>query len=109
MLIIAYKNIWRNKRRTLITAASVFFAVFFVIIMRGFQLGVWVNLVDGVLHSYSGYIQVHAKGYWDNRSFDYSMSEKEISTWNFTKNTKPTLAWCLPTSSYLLPETLAKD
>ncbi len=54
--------------------ASVFFAVFFSILMRGFNLGVWLNLIDGVLHSYTGYVQVHDKGYWDNKTFDYSMA-----------------------------------
>lgn len=80
---LSWKNIWRNKKRTLITAASIMFAVIFSIVMRGFQLGVWDKLVDGILHSYSGYIQIHAKGYWDNRSFDYTLQEGEISMQNF--------------------------
>jgi ABC-type lipoprotein release transport system permease subunit len=83
LFTVAWKNIWRNKRRTLITAASIMFAVMFSVVMRGFQLGVWDHLVDGVLHSYSGYIQIHSKGYWDNRSFDYSMPENEITIKNF--------------------------
>jgi putative ABC transport system permease protein len=96
---MSWRNIWRNKRRTLITAASIFFAVFFSIMMRGFQMGVWLNLVDGVLRSYSGYIQIHAKGYWDNRTFDYSMSdsillEKKIPDTTLIKAFIPRLESC---------------
>jgi putative ABC transport system permease protein len=74
MIKLAWRNLWRNKRRTLITAASVFFAVFFSIIMWGFKHGAWMHLIDSVLHSYTGYVQVHQKGYWDNKTFDYSMA-----------------------------------
>ena len=96
MFIIPWRNIWRNKRRTLITAASIFFAVFFSIIMRGFQMGVWLNLVDGVLRSYSGYVQIHAKGYWDNKTFDYTLSEdiskeKRITDTSLVKSFIPRL------------------
>ena len=71
---LAWRNLWRNKRRTLITAASVFFAVFLAILMRGFKHGQWVYLIDSVLHSYTGYVQIHEKDYWDNKTFDYSMA-----------------------------------
>ncbi len=74
MFKLAWRNLWRNRRRTFITMASVFFAVFFSVLMRGFNLGVWLNLINGVLHSYSGYVQIHQKGYWDNKTFDYSMA-----------------------------------
>lgn len=72
-LKIGWRNIWRNKRRTLITTASVFFAVFLAITMRGFHEGMWNTLLENVLHSYSGYLQVHAKGYWNDRTLDYGM------------------------------------
>jgi putative ABC transport system permease protein len=71
-LTIAWRNIWRNKRRTLITLASVFFAVFFSVSMRGFHLGMWTSLLENVLHSYTGYIQVHATGYWNNKTLEYT-------------------------------------
>jgi len=67
--------------------ASVFFAVFLAIIMRGFKHGVWVNLIDNVLHSYTGYVQLHSKGYWDNRTFDYTMSAED-SVFSAIKNDK---------------------
>jgi len=76
-LKLAWRNLWRNKRRTLITMASVFFAVFLAILMRGFKHGVWIHLIDNVLHSYTGYVQIHNKGYWDNRTFDYTMAAND--------------------------------
>lgn len=66
-LKLAWRNIWRNKRRTLITAASIFFAIFFALIMRAFQVGSYDHMIDNVLGTYSGYIQVHQKGYWDDK------------------------------------------
>jgi len=67
---IAWRNLWRNKRRTLITAASVFFAIWFALIMRAFQLGSYDLMVNNIVHAYSGYFQVHSKGYWDDQILD---------------------------------------
>lgn len=72
-LKLAWRNIWRNKRRTLITAASIFFAIFFALIMRGFQLGSYSNMIDNAVKLYSGHIQVHAEGYSDNRSINNTL------------------------------------
>jgi ABC-type lipoprotein release transport system permease subunit len=85
MLTLAWRNLWRNKRRTLITAASIFFAVFLSIIMRGFHMGAWNNLIDSVLHSYSGYVQIHSKDYWDNKTLDYTFEYNEDSFKTLTR------------------------
>jgi ABC-type lipoprotein release transport system permease subunit len=70
---LAWRNIWRNKRRTIITAASIFFAIFFALIMRGFQLGSYSNMINNAVKLYSGHIQVHASGYSDNRSINNTL------------------------------------
>jgi putative ABC transport system permease protein len=84
MVKLAWRNLWRNKRRTMITAASVFFAVFFSVLMRGFHSGSWTYLIDNVLHSYTGYIQIHTKGFWENKSFEYSIAAND-SLFNKTR------------------------
>lgn len=71
---LAWRNIWRNKRRTLITAASVAFAVFYAILMRSMQLGVYDRAIINTVESFAGYYQVHAKGYWDDQGLDNSFT-----------------------------------
>ncbi len=70
ILKIAWRNIWRNKRRTLITIASIMFALFFAIIMRGFQVGSYAKMKENAIKSYSGYIQIQKKGYWDDKNIN---------------------------------------
>ncbi len=69
---LAWKNLWRNRRRTLITAASVFFAVFFALVMRSFQLGAYDRLFKNVIESYSGYLQLQHEDYFDDPNIDNS-------------------------------------
>ncbi|MCX2739814.1 ABC transporter permease [Pontibacter anaerobius] len=71
-LLLAWRNIWRNRRRTLITLASVAFAVFFSSLMQSMQTAAWGNLIDNAVRFYTGYIQIHHQGYWDDRTLDNS-------------------------------------
>ncbi len=64
---LIWRNLWRNKRRTLITATSVVFAVFLAIVMKSLQDGAFSHLLDGIVRSYSGHLQVHKNGYWMSR------------------------------------------
>ncbi len=72
-LKLAWRNLWRNKKRTLIAASSVFFAVLLALVMRSMQKGSYDFMIDSSVRFSTGYIQVHAKGYWDKRSLDKSM------------------------------------
>jgi ABC-type lipoprotein release transport system permease subunit len=62
---LIWRNLWRNKRRTLITSSSVVFAVVLAITMKSLQDGAFGHLIDGIVGAYSGYLQVHRQGYWD--------------------------------------------
>ena len=70
LLKLAWKNIWRNKYRTGITVTSIFFAVILSVVTSSLQDGVFDNLIRNVVSFYSGYVQVHKKGYWDERILD---------------------------------------
>lgn len=72
-LRLAWRNLWRNKKRTIIAASSVFFAVLLALVMRSMQKGSYDFMIDSSVRFSTGYIQVHGKGYWDKRSLDKSM------------------------------------
>ena len=67
---LAWRNLWRNKRRTLITVASIFFGVLLSAYMTSMQEGSYGKMVEIVVKFYSGYMQVHHEDYWENKSIN---------------------------------------
>lgn len=74
LIKIAWRNLWRSRRRTLITLASVLMAVALAIAIRALQFGVYGNMISNAVRFSTGYVQVHAKGYWDDQSINNSFS-----------------------------------
>ena len=71
-LRLAWRNLWRNKRRTLITTFSVMLAVLLSSITRSMQLGSYDNMIKNTAGTFSGYIQIHAQGYWNDQTLNNS-------------------------------------
>lgn len=69
---LAWKNLWRNRNRTLITMAAIFFAVLLSILTSSLKAGIFDNLVKNLVSYYVGYIQVHKNGYWEEQLLDNS-------------------------------------
>ncbi len=93
ILKLAWRNIWRNKKRSIITATSILIAVFLSLLMRSMQLGMYKHMIDNVVGSYTGYIQIHNKGYWDERSIDnaVTINDSLINKINAVKGVKEVL------------------
>ena len=87
---IARRNLWRNRRRTIITASSIFFAVFFAIFMRSFQLGTYGYMIEQSIESYTGYLQIQNPEYYDDPSIDnsFSFDNKILETIKSHENVK---------------------
>jgi putative ABC transport system permease protein len=89
---LAWRNMWRSRRRTLITISSIFFAVIFAILMRVMMVGIFDRMISDTVSMSCGYIQIHHTGYWDNKSVDSTFeenpklatilnNEKDITSW----------------------------
>ena len=72
LIQLAWKNLWRNRSRTAITIAAIFFAVLLSVLTSSLKNGIFDNLINNVVSFYSGYIQVHKKGYWEDQLLDNS-------------------------------------
>ena len=94
-LKLAWRNLWRNKRRTLITTASIFFGVILSAFMSSMQEGSYAQYIKTIVNFYSGYLQVHMKGYWSekviNNSLEYSAIKPELTMVKGITTTTPRL------------------
>ena len=72
LLKLAWRNLWRNKRRTIITICAVVFAAMLAIAMRGIQIGTYEANIKHAVSLFSGYLQVQKDGYLDNPSLQKS-------------------------------------
>lgn len=81
-LKLAWRNIWRNKRRTVITILAIVFATTLTIIMRGIQLGSYDYFIKTIAGDYSGFVQIQREGYKDDpslrKTFLYTDDIKDI-------------------------------
>ncbi|MEO1651906.1 MAG: ABC transporter permease, partial [Bacteroidota bacterium] len=82
---IAWRNIWRNKRRTLITISSITVAVALAIFMRSQQEGSYENMIENTAGSFIGYLQIHQKGYWEEQNLDNTFEEDSLLEQTLTK------------------------
>ncbi|MFA0440382.1 ABC transporter substrate-binding protein [Vibrio sp. 10N.286.49.C2] len=75
MLIkLAWRNLWRQKRRTILTASALALALVLSLLTRSFQEGSYNTNIDNTARFYTGLIQLQATGYADNPSIDDLLS-----------------------------------
>ncbi|MEP1093598.1 MAG: FtsX-like permease family protein [Cyclobacteriaceae bacterium] len=74
---MAWRNLWRNKKRTFITSASVVFAVLLAILLNSLKEGILVKMQENIVSFYTGAIQVHQNGYWDDQTIDNTFQNNQ--------------------------------
>lgn len=73
LFTLAWRNLWRNKRRTLITVASVFFAIFLAIIGNSMEQGAYERMIQNLVKFSTGYIQIQDVLFEEEPSIDHTM------------------------------------
>lgn len=67
-LKMAWRNVWRNRRRSVLTMAAIAFACTLLIFMLSFQFGTYETMINSAVRIHTGYFQVQAAGYHDDPS-----------------------------------------
>lgn len=66
-LKMAWRNIWRNTRRTLLTIAAISFASLILVFMLSFQFGCYETMINTSVKISTGHLQVVARGYLEDK------------------------------------------
>lgn len=64
---LAWKNVWRNRRRTIITLTAVAFSIMLVQALHNLSFGVYAGMVDSGVRAGTGHIAVYRNNYLESR------------------------------------------
>jgi len=72
---MAWRNIWRNPRRSILTILAIAFASLLLVFMLSWQFGSYDTMINSSVKIHTGHVQVQAKGYQDKRAMRLVVSD----------------------------------
>lgn len=80
IVAIAWRNLWRNRRRTWLTAGGIGFAVWMLVLSLSMQDGSFETMIDNGSRLLLGHVQIQHPDYSDDPRIEYtvSLTEAEI-------------------------------
>lgn len=73
----AWRNVWRNPKRTIVILAAILIGVWSMIVLSAFAQGVLQSSIQNGISTLTGHIQIHHKDYRDDPVVDHSISNPE--------------------------------
>ena len=92
-LIMAWRNIWRNPRRTAVILAAVIIGVWSMIFLGALMRGIAVGMVKNGIATLTGHIQIHHKGYRDDPAVENSMFNHQVIEKALSESLPPGAHW----------------
>ncbi len=71
---IAWRNLWRNRRRTWLTSGGIAFAVFLMVAARSMQVGAFEAMTDNTTAMLTGHAQIQHPAYLDDPALRHTIS-----------------------------------
>jgi ABC-type lipoprotein release transport system permease subunit len=65
---MAWRNIWRNPRRTILTICAIAFASLLLVFMLSFQFGSYETMINTSVKIQTGHLQIQALGYQEKKN-----------------------------------------
>ncbi len=66
-LRLAWRNLWRNRRRTLITLSAIAFSIMLLQMSHNLSFGVYEQMVDSGVRAGAGHMAIYRNGYLNSR------------------------------------------
>ncbi|MGB5718661.1 MAG: ABC transporter permease [Gammaproteobacteria bacterium] len=73
LVTVAWRNLWRNHRRSLIMLAAIAIGLWGMIWMTALMRGMVDQMIDDAISTLSGHVQIHAEGYLDDPSVEHTI------------------------------------
>ena len=70
---VAWRNLWRNGRRTWLTGGGIAFAVVIVVFAMSFQYGSYAQVIDNATSVLAGHVQIQHRAYMDQTRFEQTI------------------------------------
>src|SRR5579863_8950202 len=77
LLQLAWRNLWRNRRRTFITMAAIAFGYAMLLFVACLMAGLRWQMIQNGTCLVMSQIQVHAPGYYPNRSLEKTLGGRQ--------------------------------
>ena len=74
---MAWRNIWRNPRRTILTVSAITFASVLLVFMLSFQFGSYETMINTSVKISTGHLQVQAQKYQEKKSIRFVISQPQ--------------------------------
>jgi ABC-type lipoprotein release transport system permease subunit len=74
---LSWRNIWRNKKRSLVVISSIGIGIFTMLIVMGIMNGMNYQMIDNTISTSLGHVSIHKKGFADNIKASYSFLPEE--------------------------------
>jgi ABC-type lipoprotein release transport system permease subunit len=87
-LQLAWRNIWRNTRRTVIILTAVVIGVWSMVLLGSLMRGIAVGMIKNGISTLTGHIQIHHRGYRNDPTIENSITDATVVE-NALKETLP--------------------
>jgi ABC-type lipoprotein release transport system permease subunit len=77
---MAWRNIWRNTRRTILTICAITFSSLLLVFMLSFQFGSYETMINTSVKIQTGHLQIQARAYHEKKSIRMVVSEPDAVT-----------------------------
>ena len=71
---LGWRNIWRNKKRSLVVISSIWVGIFAMLIMMALMNGMNYQMIDNTISTSLGHISIHRDGFMDNIKASYTFT-----------------------------------